>query len=121
MAQSEISICNARRERTTEARLVTTAITTACMAACLIAAGRRTQSGLRVRRGRSTLHLRFQDDRILGTHNAAHTVPACCQIVAFPDDATERRHIFAAAFLARAEAALENLEVRAALRRFADL
>lgn len=52
---------------------------------------------------------------------AAYTVPACCQIVTFPEDATERRRIFAAAFLARAEAALEDLEVRAALRRFANL
>ena len=52
---------------------------------------------------------------------AAYTVPACCQVVTFPADATEARRIFAAAFLARAEAALEDLEVRDALRRFADL
>jgi hypothetical protein len=41
--------------------------------------------------------------------------------VTFTEDATERRRVFAAAFLARAETALEDLEVRAALRRFADL
>lgn len=53
--------------------------------------------------------------------HAAYTVPACCQVVTFPEDATAARRMFAAAFLARAEAALEDLEVRDALRRFADL
>jgi hypothetical protein len=49
--------------------------------------------------------------------HAAYTVPACCQIVAFPDNVTERRRIFAEAFLARAEAALQDLEARSALRQ----
>ena len=48
--------------------------------------------------------------------HTAYTVPACCQIVTFPETATETRRIFAEAFLARAEAALEDLEVRDALR-----
>ncbi len=48
--------------------------------------------------------------------HTAYTVPACCQIVTFPKHATEARRIFSQAFLARAEAALEDLEVRAALR-----
>ena len=47
---------------------------------------------------------------------AAYTVPASCQVVTFPDDATERRKTFAAAFLARAQAAVEDLEVRQLLR-----
>jgi phosphotransferase family enzyme len=48
--------------------------------------------------------------------HAAYTVPACCQIVMFPPGQTERRRIFAEAFLARAEAALADLEARAAVR-----
>jgi hypothetical protein len=48
--------------------------------------------------------------------HGAYTVPASCQVVTFPDDATPRRRVFAAAFLARAEAALADLEVRDALR-----
>jgi len=47
---------------------------------------------------------------------AAYTVPASCQVVTFPEDASPRRRVFAEAFLARAEAALADLEVRAALR-----
>ena len=46
---------------------------------------------------------------------AAYLVPACCQIVTFPDDLSPRRSLFSAAFLARAEAAIEDLDVRAAL------
>jgi hypothetical protein len=48
--------------------------------------------------------------------HAAYTVPACCQIVMFPAGQTERRRIFAEAFLARADAALTDLEARAAVR-----
>jgi hypothetical protein len=47
---------------------------------------------------------------------AAYTVPACSQIVTFPENATEARRIFAGAFLARCEAAIEDLEVRDVLR-----
>ena len=46
---------------------------------------------------------------------AAYTVPASCQVVLFPDNVSERRRIFAEAFLARAAAAVEDLESRAAL------
>jgi hypothetical protein len=53
--------------------------------------------------------------------HAAYLVPASCQIVTFPEDATERRRVFADAFLARAEAALEDLEVRQALHDYAGL
>jgi len=52
---------------------------------------------------------------------AAYLAPASCQIVTFPEDATDRRKRFAAAFLERAEAAIEDLESRAALRKFAGL
>ena len=52
---------------------------------------------------------------------AAYNVPASCQVVTLPEDASPRRRIFADAFLARAQASLEDLEVRQALRSFADL
>lgn len=52
---------------------------------------------------------------------AAYGVPACCQIVMFPDNADSARRTFAEAFLARAEAALEDLDVRGALREVAGL
>jgi len=47
---------------------------------------------------------------------AAYNVPASCQVVTFPADASDRRKRFADAFLARAQASLEDLEVRAAIR-----
>jgi hypothetical protein len=46
---------------------------------------------------------------------AAYTVPASCQVVLFPEDISEGRRIFAEHFLARAAAAVEDLESRAAL------
>ncbi len=48
--------------------------------------------------------------------HAAYTVPACCQVVTFPADASERRRVFADAFLARSLAALDDLDARGALR-----
>jgi len=48
---------------------------------------------------------------------AAYTVPASCQVVLFPEDMTEQRRVFSEAFLARAMAAVEDLESRAALRQ----
>jgi hypothetical protein len=53
--------------------------------------------------------------------HAAYGVPACCQIVTFPENASAARRVFAAAFLARAEAALEDLEVRDVLRQVGGL
>ena len=53
--------------------------------------------------------------------HAAYTVPASCQVVTFPENATPRRRVFADAFLARAEAALADLEVRTVLRQTAGL
>jgi hypothetical protein len=47
--------------------------------------------------------------------HAAYTVPASCQIVTFPVDISERRRVFSDAFLARAEAAIADLEAVAAL------
>lgn len=59
-------------------------------------------------------------DEAWKTHRlqASYLAPASCQIVTFPEDATPRRKKFAAAFLERASAAIEDLESRAALREF---
>ncbi len=54
----------------------------------------------------------FRSHRI----QAAYAVPASCQIVTFPEKTTPARETFARAFLARAEAVLEDLDVREALR-----
>ncbi len=48
--------------------------------------------------------------------HALYCVVAACSIVTFPADAPERRRIFADAFLARVEAAIEDLEALDALR-----
>ncbi len=53
--------------------------------------------------------------------HAAYTVPACCQVVTFPADASARRRVFADAFLARSLAALDDLQARDALREAAGL
>jgi aminoglycoside phosphotransferase (APT) family kinase protein len=47
--------------------------------------------------------------------HAAYNVPASCQVVTFPEGMSDRRRTFADAFLARAQASLEDLEARAAL------
>jgi hypothetical protein len=52
---------------------------------------------------------------------AAYTVVASCQIVTFPADVSDARRVFSEAFLARAEAAIADLEARAALREAAGL
>jgi hypothetical protein len=54
--------------------------------------------------------LTFEQAWLAHRIHAAYCVPACCQIVTFPDDATEARRVFAGAFLARAEAAIEDLD-----------
>lgn len=53
--------------------------------------------------------------------HAAYLAPASCQVVTFPEDATPKRKKFAAAFLERAEAAIEDLEARAAVREVAGI
>ena len=65
----------------------------------------------------------FDPDEAWQTYRvqASYLVPACCQIVTFPEKVGEKRRVFAEAFLRRSEAALEDLEVRAALRRFGGL
>ncbi len=57
-------------------------------------------------------------DEAWRTHrlHAAYTVVASCQITAFPEKISEGRRIFSEAFLARAEAAVEDLDAIGALR-----
>ncbi len=61
----------------------------------------------------------FDPDAAFETYRiqAAYLAPASCQVVTLPDDATPERRRFAAAFQARAEAAIEDLEAVAAVRR----
>jgi Phosphotransferase enzyme family len=58
----------------------------------------------------SGLPLSFDEAWLAHRIHAAYCVPASCQIVTFPENATEQRRVFAGAFLARAEAAIEDLE-----------
>jgi hypothetical protein len=47
--------------------------------------------------------------------HALYCVPAACQIMTFPENATERRTVFASAFLARVEGAINDLDPLGAL------
>ena len=53
--------------------------------------------------------------------HAAYGVPACCQIVTFPENATEQRKIFANAFLDRVQNTIEDLEVVDAIKKLGDI
>ncbi len=76
---------------------------------------------LEVRRALGGSTIPFEEAWKTHRIQAAYLAPASCQIVTFPEDATDRRKRFAAAFLERASAAIEDLESRAALREFAGL
>jgi Phosphotransferase enzyme family len=58
----------------------------------------------------------FDEAWLAHRFHSLYCVPAACQIVTFPDNATPRRRVFAAAFLERVEAALEDLDPLGALR-----
>ena len=58
----------------------------------------------------------FDDAWRMHREQAAYCVPACCQIVVFPVNITEKRRVFSQAFLARAEAAIADLDALAAVR-----
>jgi hypothetical protein len=51
--------------------------------------------------------------------HASYNVPASCQVVTFPENMSDRRRIFSDAFLDRAQASLDDLEARDALREVA--
>jgi aminoglycoside phosphotransferase (APT) family kinase protein len=76
---------------------------------------------LDVQRAKGGPEIDFDSAWISHRLHAAYTVPACCQIVTFPEHATEARRTFEGAFLARAEAAVEDLEVRDVLRSIGGL
>jgi hypothetical protein len=63
----------------------------------------------------------FDDAWMAHRLHAAYTVPASCQVVTFPADASPRRQLFADAFLARCLAAVDDLEARDALREHAGI
>jgi aminoglycoside phosphotransferase (APT) family kinase protein len=71
---------------------------------------------LDVRRAAGVSEITFDDAWRAHRIHAAYNVPASCQVVRFPADVSEARRIFAEAFLARAQASLDDLEARAALR-----
>ena len=60
-------------------------------------------------------------ERVFIRVHAAYCVPASCQVVTFPAGMSERRRVFSEAFLARAEAAIADLDARGALREVAGL
>jgi aminoglycoside phosphotransferase (APT) family kinase protein len=76
---------------------------------------------LNVRRALAGTEIGWDDAWLAHRVHAAYTVPASCQVVTFPADATPARRVFADAFLARSLAALDDLEARAALREAAGI
>jgi hypothetical protein len=62
----------------------------------------------------SGIEITFDEAWLAHRIHAAFNVPASCQIVTFPP-VSEARRVFSEAFLARAEASIQDLESRAAL------
>ena len=71
---------------------------------------------LGLRRAAGVAEIGFDEAWAAYRVQAAYNVLASCQVVTFPADATPARQVFAAAFLARAEASIADLESLAALR-----
>jgi hypothetical protein len=71
---------------------------------------------LAARRALGAGDLSFDDAWRAHRIHAAYCVPASCQVVTFPEGMSDRRRIFSDAFLARAEAAVDDLEAVAAVR-----
>jgi hypothetical protein len=63
----------------------------------------------------------FDDAWLAHRLHASYNVPASCQVVMFPAGMSDRRRIFSEAFLDRAQASLDDLEARAALREVGGL
>jgi hypothetical protein len=76
---------------------------------------------LDARRAFGASEITFDDALLAHRVHAAYCVPASCQVVTFPANMSERRRIFSDAFLARAEAAITDLDARGALREVAGL
>jgi aminoglycoside phosphotransferase (APT) family kinase protein len=71
---------------------------------------------LDLRRAAGVSEITFDDAWRAHRIHAAYNVPASCQVVRFPAGISEERRVFADAFLARAEASLDDLDARGALR-----
>jgi aminoglycoside phosphotransferase (APT) family kinase protein len=71
---------------------------------------------LELRRAAGVSEISFDDAWRAHRIHAAYNVPASCQVVMFPEDMSERRRVFSNAFLDRAQASLDDLEARDALR-----
>ena len=69
-----------------------------------------------VRNAIAATSISFYEAWRMHREQAAYTVPAYCQIVVFPEHITERRRVFSEAFLARAEAAITDLDALGAVR-----
>ncbi len=76
---------------------------------------------LDVRRALGASTITFDDAWTAHRIHAAYCVPASCQVVTFPEGMSERRRIFSDAFLARAEAAIADLDAVGAVRQAAGL
>jgi hypothetical protein len=76
---------------------------------------------LEVRRASGAVEISFDDAWLAHRVHGAYTVAASCAAVAIKDDVTPQRRVFADAFVARAVAAVEDLDSRAALRKFGGL
>ena len=72
---------------------------------------------LDVRRAKGGAPITFDDAWLAHRLHSLYCVPAACQIVTFPADAPPRRKVFAAAFLARVEAAIADLDPLDALQQ----
>jgi hypothetical protein len=70
---------------------------------------------LEVRTAKGGAPISFDDAWLAHRLHALYCVPAACQIVTFPENATPARRVFAAGFLARVEAALADLDPLAVL------
>jgi len=71
---------------------------------------------LDARRSFGAGHIAFDDAWLAHRIHAAYCVVASCQIVTFPANMSEGRRVFSDAFLARAEAAISDLDALGALR-----
>jgi Ser/Thr protein kinase RdoA (MazF antagonist) len=71
---------------------------------------------LDLRRAAGAAELTFDEAWSAHRLHAAYTVPACCQVVTFPEDASAARRTFADAFLAHSLAALDDLDAVGAVR-----
>jgi len=71
---------------------------------------------LDVRKVAGATEITFADAWRAHRIHAAYNVTASCQVVTFPAGMSERRRVFADAFLARAQASLDDLDALGALR-----